>query len=477
MSKYNKCSNEIIAELKAIVGEKSVITDIDRLAPYSQDEVTDERYHHMPEVVVFPENREQVAQIVKLANREIIPVTPRGAGTGLAAGASPMYGGIVLSLERMNHILEVNAEHMYMVVEPGVKTQDVQKAASDAGLLYAGDPSSGDNCLIGGNIATNAGGNKAVKYGTTRHQVYSIEIVTPTGEITELGGLLNKSTSGYCLEQLIIGSEGTLGIITKATVKLIPLQKYKMDFLAVFPDAETAIATVYKLIKAGVDPTSLEYMDNEAINVCARYLKDSYPHQEDGNYLIITVETGTEDELDDKAVRIDEICNANGAIAMLVPDSKKIWAARRAFGDANREECYIHSPEDMVVPVKHLPYAMKQFMQICRNHQALGRVVAHAGDGNIHLTIMQGTIAAEEWSAKIDEIVNDLLIFTYSIGGRMSGEHGIGSKRKKWMHKFTDPVQLRIMQSIKQALDPNHILNPGTIFEIDQQGGAMCLKG
>lgn len=467
MKPYNQCNDRIIAELKRTVGEKNVITAKEMLIPYSQDEVTDERYHHLPEAAVFPQNREQVAEVVRLANKENIPVTPRGAGTGLAAGAAPMYGGIVLSLEKMNRILEVNSEHLYMVVEPGVRTQDVQRAAAVAGLLYAGDPSSGDNCLIGGNIATNAGGNKAVKYGTTRQQVYSIEVVTPTGEITELGGLLNKSTSGYSLEQLIIGSEGTLGIITQATIKLVPLKQYKLDLLAVFSDAEAAIATVYKLIKAGVDPTSLEYMDKEAINVCARYLKEAYPYQQEGNYLIITIETDTQEELDTKAGRIDEICNANGAVAVLVPDAKKIWAARRAFGDANREECYIHSPEDMVVPVRQLPGAMKQFMQICRKHQALGRVVAHAGDGNVHLTIMQGDIAAEDWPVRIDEIINDLLAFTYSIGGRMSGEHGVGSKRKKWMHKFADPIQLKMMQAIKAALDPNGILNPGTIFDLE----------
>lgn len=467
MKPYNQCNDRIIAELKRTVGEKNVITAKAMLIPYSQDEVTDERYHHLPEAAVFPQNREQVAEVVRLANKENVPVTPRGAGTGLAAGAAPLYGGIVLSLEKMNRILEVNSEHLYMVVEPGVRTQDVQKAAADAGLLYAGDPSSGDNCLIGGNIATNAGGNKAVKYGTTRQQVYSIEVVTPTGEITELGGLLNKSTSGYSLEQLIIGSEGTLGIITQATIKLVPLKPYKLDLLAVFADAEAAIATVYKLIKAGIDPTSLEYMDNEAINVCARYLKEVYPYQQAGNYLIITIETDTQEELDTKAGRIDEICNANGAVAVLVPDAKRIWAARRAFGDANREECYIHSPEDMVVPVRQLPGAMKQFMQICRNHQAVGRVVAHAGDGNVHLTIMQGDIAAEDWPVRIDEIINDLLAFTYSIGGRMSGEHGVGSKRKKWMHKFADPIQLKMMQAIKAALDPNGILNPGTIFDLE----------
>jgi glycolate oxidase len=467
MMDYNKVTESVLASLQAIVGEKNVITDSGKLVAYSQDEVTDSRYHHLPEAVAFPESTEQVAKIVRLANRELIPVTPRGAGTGLAAGASPMFGGIVLCLEKMNRILEVNAEHMYLVVEAGAKTQDVQNAAREVGLLYAGDPSSGENCFIGGNIATNAGGNKAVKYGTTRQQVYSVEIVTPTGEITELGGLLNKSTSGYSLEQLVIGSEGTLGIITKATIKLIPLPGYKMDLLAVFPDAEAAIDTVFKLLKAGVDPTSLEYMDNGAVNVCARYLKEGLPYQENGNYLIITVESNSEDALDDKAVQIDEICNANSALATLVPDSKKIWAARKAFGDANREESYIHSPEDMVVPVKHLPYAMQEITRICAKHAAIGRTVAHAGDGNIHLTILQGDIPAAAWPTKIDEILQELLAFTYRIGGKMSGEHGIGSKRIKWMHKFADPVQLKMMQAIKKAIDPNLILNPGTIFMLD----------
>lgn len=467
MAKYNRINSDHIVALEQIVGDKNVITDPEKLITYSQDEVTDARYHHMPEAAVFPQTKEQVAEIIKLANRELIPVTPRGAGTGLAAGASPMYGGIVLCLEKMNKIIEVNAKHMYMVVEPGVRTSDIQKAAAQEGLLYAGDPSSGDNCFIGGNLATNAGGNKAVKYGTTRDQVYAVEIVTPTGEITELGGLLKKSTSGYCLEQLIMGSEGTLGVITKATLKLIPLPTYKMDFLAVFPDAEKAIDTVAVLLKAGIDPTSLEYMDNESVNVCARYLKIGLPHQEDGNYLVITIETNTEEELDDKAVRIDELCTANGATATLVPDSKTIWAARKSVGEANREESYIHSPEDLVVPVNQLAHAMREVTNICRKHNAIGRTVAHAGDGNLHLTIMQGNIAAEEWPTKIDEILKDLFAFTYSIGGKMSGEHGIGSKRIKWMNKFTDPVQLQIMAAIKKALDPNLILNPGTVLEVN----------
>jgi glycolate oxidase len=468
VKKYNSVSSENIAELKKIVGEKNVIVDAEKLIPYSHDEVTDVRYQHLPEACVFPENREQVAEVIKLANRALIPVTPRGAGSGLSAGAAPMYGGIVLSLEKMNKIIEVNAEYMYMVVEPGVMTENVQKAANEVGLLYAGDPSSGDSCFIGGNIATNAGGNKAVKYGTTRAQVYSIEIVTPTGEITELGGLLNKSTSGYCLEQLFIGSEGTLGIITKATLKLVPLSAYKMDFLAIYPDIDAAIGSVYKLIKAGIHPTSLEYMDNVSIKACGRYLNEALPYQDESdNYLIITVETDNEDELDAKAEQIDELCTANGAIAVLVPESKKIWAARKCVEDANRAESLLHSSEDLVVPIKDMPYAMQEIFALCKKHNASGRAVCHAGDGNIHLTVMQGNLTEEEWPTKLDELLHDVYAFTCSIGGRISGEHGIGHKRAKYMDKVTDPVQMQLMRAIKKAIDPNLILNPGTVFNIE----------
>lgn len=465
MTRYNALSSQCVAELAKILGPKNVITEKDRLEPYGHDEVTDARYQHLPEAVVFPETREQVAEVVKLANKFLVPVTPRGAGSGLSAGAVPMKGGIVLSLEKMNKIIELNAEYMYITVEPGVMTQDVQKAANEVGLLYAGDPSSGDSCFIGGNIATNAGGNKAVRYGTTRAQVYSIEIVTPTGEITELGGLLNKSTSGYCLEQLVMGSEGTLGIITRATLKLVPLAPYRMDFLAIYPDIEAAIGTVYKLIKAGVQPTSLEYMDNVTIRACGRYLKENLPYQDkDGNYLIITVETDNEAALDGKAEKIDELCRANGAADVLVPDPKIIWAARKCVEDANRAESLLHSSEDLVVPVKDLPVAMKEIFALCRKHDACGRAVCHAGDGNIHLTVMQGNLAAEEWPTKIDELLHDVYGFVYSLGGRMSGEHGIGSKRVKWMDFYTDSVQMKMMRAIKKAMDPNMILNPDTVF-------------
>ena len=234
MSNYNQVSKELIQQLKEIVGAKFVLTDADRMDPYSHDEVTDPQYMKMPEVVVLPEKTEEISQIIRLASAANVPVIARGGGTGLTSASVPFKGGIVLSVERMNKILEIDKENMFMVVEPGVTTADVQKAANENGFLYAGDPCSGDSSFIGGNVATNAGGNKAVKYGTTRQQVNGVEFVTAEGDTVTLGGKCKKDSTGYSLLNLIIGSEGTFGIITKCYLKLVPLAKNVMDILAVF---------------------------------------------------------------------------------------------------------------------------------------------------------------------------------------------------------------------------------------------------
>ena len=317
---YEKITTEILEKLKAIVGPKDVVTDADAMQPYSHDEVTDPAYHHMPEAVVFAETAQQVSAIIKLANACHFPVVPRGAGTGLACGAVPEYGGIVLSLEKMNKILEINEDGLYAVVEPGVRTSDLQEAAEKKGLFYAGDPCSGDSCFIGGNIATNAGGNRAVKYGTTRHQVYSVEVVNPTGRIVNLGARLQKQSTGYSLDQLVIGSEGTLGIITKATLKLLPKPKYALDLLAIFDDRRQAMGVVTKIIKAGITPTCVEFMDNITIKSVEKYLNENLQGSDNGNYVIVEVEGTSEDDLDDKAVILDEVCTENGASSVLVAD-------------------------------------------------------------------------------------------------------------------------------------------------------------
>lgn len=467
MKQYNQVTPAIVDRLRAIVGEKYATTDHEKMEPYAHDEVTDSRYHHMPEVVVLPNTSVEVAEIMKLANSEMIPVVPRGAGTGLACGAVPVCGGIVLSLERMNRIVEISVENMYMVVEPGVRTDDVQKAATAHQLFYAGDPCSGDSCFIGGNVATNAGGNKAVKYGTTRHQVYGMEVVTPTGEIVDLGGRLAKNTTGYSLEQLMMGSEGTLGIITKITLKLMPLPQHVVDLLAIFPDIDSAVAIVSKVIKAGVTPTCVEFMDNVTIKSVEHFLNEKLPHSENGHYIILQVEAETEDQLDDKSVLLDELCTENGALSVLVADPQKIWRARKAFAEAVRHESLIMGKEDIVVPVDQIPELMRQIAVFSEKYQLVTRTASHAGDGNVHLNILKKDMPDDEWDQKLAALQTELYQVVYQLGGKLSGEHGIGYKRKQLMQEHTPPAELNMMRAIKKALDPNLILNPGKIFDVD----------
>lgn len=465
---YAKLTPDILQKLREIVGEENVLTDAALLEPYGHDEVTDPAYHKLPEAVALADNAEQVAAIITLANEYRFPVTPRGAGTGLACGAVPVYGGLVLSLEKMNRIIEINADAMYAVVEPGVRTSDLQEAAEVKGVFYAGDPCSGDSCFIGGNIATNAGGNRAVKYGTTRHQVYAVEAVNPQGKIVRLGARLQKQSTGYCLEQLIIGSEGTLGVITQATLKLMPLPQYSIDLLVVFPGAAEAIGTVNKIIGAGIVPTCVEYMDNITIKSVEKYLGRRLQGSDKGNYLIIEVEGASEDDLDEKSIALDEICTENGASDVLVADHDKIWQARKAFAEAVRAESLIVCKEDVVAPVDQEPLLLAEILRLAEKYDLVTRIASHAGDGNIHLNILK---RAEEdyaeWERRVEQNQQELYAFIYAHGGRLSGEHGIGFKRKRLMEKFTEQEELAMMKAIKKALDPNNILNPGKIFDVD----------
>ena len=463
---YEKITTEILEKLKAIVGPKDVVTDADAMQPYSHDEVTDPAYHHMPEAVVFAETAQQVSAIIKLANACHFPVVPRGAGTGLACGAVPEYGGIVLSLEKMNKILEINEDGLYAVVEPGVRTSDLQEAAEKKGLFYAGDPCSGDSCFIGGNIATNAGGNRAVKYGTTRNQIYAIEVVTPTGQIAHLGKRLHKMTAGYPLEKIVIGSEGTLGIITELTLKLVPLPRATAHVLAVFPSPETALALVTALPKAGITPTCLEFMDYDVISVVQDWLKEKQPCPAGGAYMIIQLDSSRDETLDDDCVIVDEVCRRLGAVDVFMADADKVWKARKAFTEASAADCPVAAMEDFVVP----PDRLLPFMERLRDlGQALGvvfRGVSHAGDGNIHLDVLRKGFADEgDEKQKVAAFEDKACQAAYELGGAISGEHGIGQARKALFAKYTDPVELALMKAVKQAWDPKNILNPGKIFD------------
>jgi len=464
MSKYNPVTDEVLDALRTIVGAEDVKTDAEILEKYKTDEEQDPRYHHLPEVVVIPDNAKEIAAIMKIANKYLVPVTPRSAGTSVSGGAIPVYGGIVLLMERMNKILELNEDGMYLVAEAGARTVEVQQLANQHGLLYAGDPCSAESCTIGGNAATNAGGNRAVRYGTTRHQIYEVEVVTPQGDIVTLGNRLKKCSTGYCLDQLVIGSEGTLGIITKVTVKLLPLPPYRLDILAIFTEIDKAVTLVPNLIKAGLNPTSVEFMDNKFVRAASDYSELRLPHYEDGVYLIVTVETFSEDELDSKMEQLSDICEASGAVDVLEAD-ERVWRIRRNCLESTRVLSKVSSSDDLVVPLPQIAVCINHLMEISKNYDFELFCLAHAGDGNLHFQLLKGEMSDEEWEKQVAAFHSIAYAYVYSLGGRLSGEHGIGSKKVVAMAKYTDPVELKMMKQIKSALDPLNILNPYKLID------------
>lgn len=466
MSNYNSVTPEFIDELKTLLGEKYVKTDADTLDRYKTDEEADERCFHLPDVVVIPANAEEIAGVVKLCNKYLIPLTVRGGGTGIVDGAIADKGGVVLLMERLNKIIELNKEGLYMVAQAGVRTLDIQAAAKAENLLYAGDPSSSDSCQIGGNLATNAGGIKAVRYGVTRNQVYAVQIVTPYGDIVDLGSPLKKCSTGYCMEQLVIGSEGTLGIITQVTLKLQPLPPYKIDMLAIFHDQMAAIGVVPQLVKAGIDPTSIEYMDNPNVRTTSEYLEfPGAPHIEDGIYVIITIETFNEDELDMKMEQASDICEAAGAVDVLEAD-ERIWSMRRNCLESVSLISKVCTTDDVVVPVDEMSDMIQYIIKTVAKYPFPLRINVHIGDGNLHIVLCKLDLSDEEWESELSRFTEEVYTYAYAHGGRLSGEHGIGSKKAHFLERFTPGGELELMRKIKKAWDPNNILNPGKVFNL-----------
>lgn len=462
---YRKVDKKFIEGLEAIVGKENVLTDAESLEQYKTDEETDPAKFHTPEAVVAPGSTEEVAAIVRLANEAKVPITVRSAGTSLSDGAIPVCGGIVLLMSRMNKILHIDPEAMYMTVEAGALVKECQAEAQKHGLLYAGDPCSADSCLIGGNLATNAGGNKAVRYGTTRDQVYGMEVVSPTGEILHVGARLKKKTTGYCLEQLILGSEGTLGIITQATLRLQPLPPYRFDVLAVFDNIESAAGLVPKVIKAGLNPTSIEFMDNSFVRSTAAFCEMQAPHLEDGNYVFVTVETFAEEQLDAGMEKLTELCEAAGAIDVLEAD-ERLWNLRRSCQESLRLLSDVTITDDFVVPVDKVAEVIEHVKVMGERYPFEVMVLAHAGDGNLHVCMCRKELTEAEWDEQVERFHQEAYPYVYSLGGRLSGEHGIGAKKLHYMEEYTEPAELEYMRLIKKAVDPNNILNPGKIFNV-----------
>lgn len=469
--KYGQVTEDIVRELEEICGSPNVLTDQERMQPYSHDETPADQFGRMPSVVVTPLNAEQIAAIVKLAVRHLIPVTPRGAGSGLSGGAIPVFGGILLSVEKMNKVLEIDYANMMIVVEPGLVTNEINSLVEEHGLFFAGYPMSLESCFVGGNIAENAGGGKAVKYGVTGQYVMGLEMVTPEGDIVMLGGKNVKDVTGYDLKKLMVGSEGTLGIITKAIIKLSPLPKFKSDLLVLFEDVVTAIAAVPIIFsKAGITPTSIEFMDKLSVHTSCNYLNEHLPYQQAGSMLLIEVDGTSQEQVDDDAERIGELLMNHGAIEVYVADNyttqERVWSVRRNIAEAFKVYSPHQSLEDIVVPIGSIPELIPMVAAISKKYGITMPTYGHAGDGNLHTTLVKNPDSSmEEWYDTEEKALVELYEAVRSLGGKISGEHGIGIKRKKYIEQLTDPAELKMMRAIKRALDPHNIMNPGKVFD------------
>ncbi len=471
MAEFNKVTPSLVKELKKIAGERAVIyEDRDALQSYSADEAGGEYYSHMPEVVIKPENNKQISQIVALANKECIPITPRGAGSGLAGAAVPIYGGIVLSLERMNRLLEIDKENLVAVAEPGVVTNELCKKVAEEGLYYAGYPMSVETSFIGGNVATNAGGSKVIKYGNTGHHVLGIESVLPNGEIVEFGGKRRKDSSGYNFTRLLVGSEGTLAVFTKIYLNLIPLPGKTVDLLIPFGSIEEAIKNVSIIITESKElPTAVEFIDRISVQLGVKYNNTSLPFQDTAEaYLIVQFEGKNKEELEDIYERVGEAAMDNGALDVFVADnrstSETIWKVRRNWLEGIKAVDPYVPTGDVVVPTSEIPKIMRYIEQISSEYGVKIPVASHAADGNLHPAPMKPEyVPLQEWKDLSEEILDKIAIKAAELGGAASGEHGIGFI-KKHVLSITKRKEVKLMKQLKLSWDPNNIMNPGKLF-------------
>lgn len=475
---YRPLTPPLIRELKDICGEGYVIADDpERLEPFSHDEVADAHYAHMPECVVRPRTAAEISAILKLANRESIPVTPRGAGSGLSGGAVPVHGGIVLSSDRMNSVIEIDPDNMMITLEPGVVTNEVNEMVKDYGLFYAGYPMSLETCFIGGNVAENAGGGKAVKYGVTGRYVTGLEIVTPTGDIVELGGKRVKDVTGYDLIHLMVGSEGTLGVFTRIILKLMPLPKASVDLLCLFKTAEEAVATVPRIqTQSGIIPTAMEFMDQSSVQAACSYLNESIPYEDCGAMLLITVDGSDTEQVERDYEAVGEMCLEAGATEVYVADnsttSERIWRVRRNIAEAFKIISPQQSLEDIVVPTANIAKMVDAIQKLKTKHDLEIPCYGHAGDGNLHATLVKNPDWSEEhWHEILPKLLSELYEATCKLGGTISGEHGIGLKRRRFMPIVASEGYLNMMRAIKRALDPNNIMNPSKVFDLGNYSG------
>jgi glycolate oxidase len=465
-------TGEVLADLARILGPSGVSADPEKRAAYSLDE-TLPRFEgeYRADAVCFPESTEQVSRVMKYANDNGIPVTPRGAGTGLSGGAIPISGGIVLAMERMNSILEIDMANRTITTEPGVVTAEITKFAKAANLLYAGDPCSGDISFIGGNVAENAGGNKVIKYGATGAHVLGLEAVLPDGSVVTLGGKRRKDVTGYDLIRLVVGSEGTLAVVTKIILNLLPLPKCVTDMLVPMPTVESAMNLVSAITTTGgVIPTSVEFMDKKSIQNVERYANMSIPFSDAGAQLIIQLDGMERKSLWNGVERVGDICAAEGALEVFVAEDRnardRVWRIRRLVAEEEwTGSMSLLSKEDIVIPSGGMSEFFRLLPEISRRHRAIYNAYGHIGDGNIHLTLFPETAdIGDNIAASAESLRRELYEAVRELGGTLSGEHGVGLK-KKYTGIFLSETHIDLIKRVKAAFDPNDILNPGKIVE------------
>jgi len=439
----------------------------DRLILAASDQTEDLVFY--PEVVVRPSNEGEISRLMAYCHENHIPVTPRGAGTGLSGGALPIYGGVVLDTSRLNKIIRIDTDNFLTITQPGVITQLLQETVIEKGLFYPPDPSSRGSCFIGGNVAENAGGPRAVKYGTTRDFVLSLRAVLPNGKIIHTGAPTLKNVTGYNLTQLLVGSEGTLAIITEITLKLIPYPKYRLLMLASFHSAEESCSCVARIFQAGITPSALEFIERDAIDFTCHVRKDlnfNVP-SEMQSQLLIELDGQDLEQLYQESEVLSEVLEKNGAFDILFADDQasqdNLWSLRRAIGAAVKSHS-VYKEEDTVVPRYNLPLLLNGVKEIGRKYSFRSVCYGHAGDGNLHVNILKDNLSDDFWNGELKKAIEEIFILCKNLGGTISGEHGIGYVQKEFLPLVFSETEIQLQKSIKNIFDPHCILNPGKIF-------------
>lgn len=469
-----KISPEAVKKLESIVGPKNLLSSAEKMEDYSHDEFSLRDIRTMPEVVLKPGQTAEVAEILNLANQLTIPVTPRGGATGLCGGCVPVCGGIVLSLERLDRVLEVDRDNQMAVVEAGVTLADFSRAGEESGLSFPPHPGD-ESAMIGGLIATNAGGSRAVKYGGIRNYVRGLEVVLPTGGIIRLGGKLMKSSTGYNLLHLLIGSEGTLGVITQAIIQLLPASRYTRTLVIPYADIESAIESVPRLMGRQIVPLAVEFIEREVIRITEDYLHKRWPVPEGRTFLLVILDASTEEEMDRFSQVVAEVCLEQGAADVFVADTPAkqdlVLDIRSKIYEAIKSQTV--EILDVSIPRTEIPGHVRRIGEVSAKYAIWLPTFGHAADGNVHTHIMKARyedgrmvpVPETEWREKADRVREELYRDGRRRGGVISGEHGIGLVKKPFLSLALDPVQIELMKGIKRLFDPNGIMNPAKIFD------------